>query len=665
MNERKIRQAWESFVSEGHVPPDFRQDIAESWVRSRGYSGIARRRNAPKLPEPELYRRKHENRALLNAARRALARTADFLADANSMIILTDAAGLIIETRGDPRVIDSGRDIHLERGGRWAENDIGTNAIGTAIAVRRPVQIHAAEHYCEDVQRWTCAASPIRHPVDQDMLGVVDISGPVKTFNPQSLALAVSVSQQIEALLLQNVQDTREELLRVFLSRRSRWQNDEIVVLDSRGAIIYATDAGLAALALDHPDIAAGRSIDQLRGVPLSLWQSLVQGSLPSAEIEIIGAAQRHGMAEGQSLTDGQIGAVLTFPSRRRARPAAVKAPAGDTVALDDILGESPAMRETFERVRRMAASRAPVLIEGETGVGKELFARAIHAMGAAAGAPFIPVNCGGMSRDLIASEIFGYEKGAFTGADDQGRAGRMEAADGGTLCLDEVGEMPMSLQPYLLRVLEDGVVYRVGSNVGRSVNVRLISMTNRDMLSEVDGGNFRRDLYYRIATLRLVIPPLRERGDDVLLIAEHMLHRSARAMGLPTPMLDNEVRDLFRRYPWPGNVRELRNVVENMVVLGSAYLTMREVPGEIVRTVAGGRHGPARGEAAGSVHADMSAPGAGDDRLQQWSEAQRAVIERELAQTGGNISLTAKRLGIARSTLYAKLDKYGFRRDG
>lgn len=632
------------------MPPDFRRDIADSWLRSRGYMSMTRRRNAPKLPEPELYRRKNENRTLLNATRSALAHTADFLAEANSMIILSDAAGLIIETKGDPRVIDSGRDIHLERGGRWAEKDIGTNAIGTAIAMKRPVQIHAAEHYCEDVQRWTCAASPVRHPVDQDILGVIDISGPVRTFNPQSLALAVSVSQQIEASLLQDVQDTREDLLRVFLSRRARWQSDEIVVLDNRGVVIYATDAGLAALTRTDPDIVIGRPIEQLRRVPLSLWGSLVQGTLPSAEIEVIDAARRSEVGEGE------IGAVLTFPARRKAAAPTARRPAEEAVALTDILGESPAIRETVERVKRMAASRAPVLIEGETGVGKELFARAIHALGSAGNAPFIPVNCGGISRDLIASEIFGYDKGAFTGADDQGRAGRMEAAHGGTLCLDEIGEMPTNLQPYLLRVLEDGVVYRVGSNTGRSVNVRLISMTNRDLLSEVDSGNFRRDLYYRVATLRVTIPPLRTRGEDVLLLAEHMLRRSARTMGLPVPTLDNELRDLFMRYRWPGNVRELRNVVENMVVLGSTHLTVAEVPDEIIRAVA---------DPFSSTTGTGGVLGADNDRLPQWSEAQRAVIERELAQTGGNISLTARRLGIARSTLYAKLEKYRVRRDG
>ncbi len=649
MNERDIRRAWESFVSEGRVPADFRQDIAASWARSRGYASIARRRNAPKLPEPELYRRKHENRILLNAARSALARTADFLTEANSMLILTDPGGVIIETQGDPRAIDFGRDVHLERGGRWAEDDIGTNAIGTAIAMRRPVQIHAAEHYCEDVQRWTCAASPVRHPIDQEMLGIVDISGPAGTFNPQSLALAVSVSQQIEALLLQHVHGTREQLLQVFLSRRARWQNDEIILVDNRGVVIHATDAALAALSRDYPGMAVGSSIEPLRGLPPDLWRALLQGTFPRAEVELIGSAQTGDASEGQ------IGAVLAFPARRgRPRTAVARAEAGVAIALDDILGESAVMRETFERVRRMAASRAPVLIEGETGVGKELFARALHTLNAVDGAPFIPVNCGGMSRDLIASEIFGYEKGAFTGADDQGRAGRMEAADGGTLCLDEVGEMPMSLQPYLLRVLEDSVVYRVGSNVGRPVNVRLISMTNRDMAAEVTAGNFRRDLYYRIATLRLAIPPLRERGDDILLLADHMLHKIARAMGVPAPSFDTEALDAFRRYAWPGNVRELRNVVENMVVLGNARLTISDVPDEIAR--AAGNGAPVRAPVV---------PGEVGDGTPQWGDLQRAVIERELAQAGGNISLAAKRLGIARSTLYIKLEKYGFRGNG
>ena len=213
MDEREVRSAWEKFVARGVAPAGMRTAVAASWRRSRAHHVPVESKMAPLLAEAELFRHRSKHASLLHAARPALASSSAFLSDANSIMILTDPCGVIIDTQGDPRVIDAGRSNHLEHGGRWAEADIGTNAIGTAMAEARPVQIHAAEHFCEDIQRWTCAAAPVRHPLDGEILGVVDISGPACTFSPQSLAFAVSVSQHVEGMLAQATKCDHEQLL--------------------------------------------------------------------------------------------------------------------------------------------------------------------------------------------------------------------------------------------------------------------------------------------------------------------------------------------------------------------------------------------------------------------------------------------------------------------
>ena len=211
-------------------------------------SGHGRPPRAPLVADAELFRHRSKYASLRHAARCALENSKTFLSDANSIMILTDPTGLIIDTQGDARVIDAGRTVHLEHGGRWSEADIGTNAIGAAMAESRPVQIHGTEHFCSEVQRWTCAAVPVHDPADGELLGVVDISGPASTFNPQSLALAVSVGHHVESVLAQSLKQDHEKLLCHFLAKRSLWVTEECIVLDRRGAILHATERGHGAM---------------------------------------------------------------------------------------------------------------------------------------------------------------------------------------------------------------------------------------------------------------------------------------------------------------------------------------------------------------------------------------------------------------------------------
>jgi transcriptional regulator of acetoin/glycerol metabolism len=638
--QTEIQRASARFIENGTIPETVRRLVVTSWQRSQHHGISVERMRAPIIPETELVERYSTNSTLVEAARPALRQARLFLADADSMIVVTDPSGLILETAGDPRTIDFGHVIHLEQGGLWKETDIGTNAIGTAIAALEPVQIHGEEHFCEKVRVWTCAATPIWHPQDGDLMGVVDISGPARTFNPQSLAFAVAVRHQIEGALAQSINLEHERLLRYFLKKRSLWANEHIVAVDQRGAIVYGAEGALRTLDTHNPGLASNGRISSLKNVPGVAWGATLRELLPSASIEPVIDRNR------------QIGVVLVLHNRRRASVSTIEHPLTERLLdFDEILGESAVMQEVRERARKMALTSAPILIEGETGVGKELFARAIHSIGTTSSGPFVPVNCGGIPRELFGSELFGYSKGAFTGAREQGHAGKIEAADGGLLCLDEVGEMPLELQPFLLRVLEDGVVYRIGSNEGRPVRVRLVSMTNRDLLAEAEAGRFRRDLYYRIAVLRLTIPPLRNRADDVVSLTHHFARMAASRLERPLPEFDEEVLQVFSLYVWPGNVRELRNVVENMILLGNSdRLRLDDVPMEV------------RQHASSKVSAPLLQL-TGSSASPNLRLSERAAIESALAEARGNITNAAKRLGIARSTLYRKLEEYGIAR--
>src|SRR5437762_4198899 len=306
MDQREVRTAWEKFVERGALSTDLRSSIAASWQRSKNYLVMIDRPMAPLVADAELFRHRSKHAPLRHAARCALQNSRTFLRDANSIMVLTDPTGLVIDTQGDDRVIDAGRTVHLEHGGRWSEADIGTNAIGAAIAESKPVQIHGTEHFCSEVQRWTCAAVPLHDPTDGELLGVVDISGPASSFNPQSLALAVSVGHHVESVLAQSVRQDREQLLCHFLGKRSQWLNEECVVLDRRGMILHATARALAALQNHRRGIDDDTPTRFLKTLPFDEWPVKLKELLPNASFDLV-----------ENETSG-IGAILVLHARRR-----------------------------------------------------------------------------------------------------------------------------------------------------------------------------------------------------------------------------------------------------------------------------------------------------------------------------------------------------------
>ncbi|WP_420347962.1 sigma-54 interaction domain-containing protein [Pelagibius sp.] len=353
------------------------------------------------------------------------------------------------------------------------------------------------------------------------------------------------------------------------------------------------------------------------------------------------------------------------------------------------MVGESPAMQRVFDTIRRFALPSAPVLIQGESGTGKELAAQAIHERSAYASGPFIAINCGGLPASLVASELFGHEKGAFTGA-HQRKIGKLEAANGGTLFLDEIGDMPLELQPHLLRFLQEQTIERVGSNTPIRLNCRVIAATNRNLDRMIRKEQFREDLFHRLNCLTLELPPLRERGDDIALVGAFFAKRFAAEMQVKDRFLSEEALSAMRRYPWPGNVRELISKVRRAVVMtDSEWLT----PGDLgLADAPAGAPEAASRPVAGSLAS--SRPGATSDSLppidlgslaaaspfpqgpepcsgpattleQAKAKIEEKLVRDALGKHAHNITVAARDLGVSRVTLYRLIEKYSIRGQG
>lgn len=318
-----------------------------------------------------------------------------------------------------------------------------------------------------------------------------------------------------------------------------------------------------------------------------------------------------------------------------------LKARLADTFSTSGIIGNASALKDILERVVQVAPTEVTVLLEGESGTGKEKIANLIHENSQRKGRAFVKVNCGALTRSILESELFGVVKGAFTGA-DRDRAGLFEAAQGGTIFLDEIGEMDLESQVRLLRVIEEREVMRVGSTRAVPIDVRIIAATNRDLLEQVDTGEFREDLYYRLAVIRLKLPPLRERKEDIPLLFNYFVTEFNEKYSRSVTGLSPELLKFFENYDWPGNIRQFRNVLEGMVVMAREdVLELEDLPDNLSRT-------PRNKDVSDEIK-----PGISMDRYE------KAIIKKNLAHFGGNREQTAKALGISERTLYRKIKEY------
>jgi transcriptional regulator of acetoin/glycerol metabolism len=636
----ETEQTWERFVRfRGHDPGEGRGVVMDSWKRCRSLDMAPEVSAARKLVKESVVEDLWANHLLHENLVPYIHSLTDTMMPSRHLVVFTDADGLILKVTGESAIRQAAEKMNFVPGSNWREDQAGTNAIGTCLFLGAPVQIFAAEHFCAPVHPWTCSAAPITDPATHQVLGVIDLTGFREYHHPHSLAVVQSIARAIEDRLRDTLELERFAIFGEYLELAARYPDTLLIALD-RGAQVIRCSSSI----WDHGWIDEQ---NQLRLLPDgyahkedgTTWEV----ESPNGRYKwILHHCYRHHQRVGTIIQ-----AVPVFALGGRFKPQQAYSKSHDKedtpmslASFSSLIGKAPKFLEAVNQARSVARHDSPVLLLGETGTGKELMAQAIHSASHRAAGAFIAVNCGAFPHELIGSELFGFEGGSFTGAAKEGRAGKFEAADGGTIFLDEIGELPLSLQPYLLRVLDTGEITRIGSHFSRHLELRIIAATNQNLETMVDKGTFRRDLFYRLNVVPIILPPVRERPGDAIRILEYFLKRSAQKTGLPVPAISPAVAVVIENYPWKGNVREIRNVSERIMAArpSNGVVSLHDLPESFHDVVA---------------HVRQSSLSDAGLRKQEMD-----WILHVLDECNGNISLAAKRLGIHRSTLYRKLGK-------
>lgn len=641
----RIASAREKLQTGGDLPDDtVRQVIKDSWERCMdGHVDPLIAKRSLELDGDQLQSLKQQNQELISASSIIMREVKELLAESGTIMHLVAPSGTILSYEGDPATLELASNYNLTPGANWSEHAAGTNAIGTALKNATPVQVHAFEHYCENISRWTCSAAVIRDPFERRLLGAVNISGLENTLHDYCLALAISGARRIEGQFAQFKLAKRDALLYATINRFTSSGNDGALLFDLDGKLVRTNPQADRVLA------ARGIKIDLTPYNPILTLND--EGDYFAESVPVLNQIDQRWVEPvvHQGNTIGYL-AIISLPSRhpqaqsgRTSNNLTSSSTPAKTKGFGRLVGQSSVFQMAVQLAKRLAKAPIPVLLQGETGVGKELFARAMHEEGKTQNGEFVALNCGGLSRDLLAGELFGHVEGAFTGARRGGMPGKIESANGGTLFLDEIGEMPIDLQPMFLRVLQESEICRVGETRPRKVNFRLVAATNRDLSQEVAEGRFRMDLYYRISSMTLTIPPLRERKGDVSLLAVNIFTHLLEQHSGGERRLSNTLLELLEKHSWPGNIRELSNLITATFFLSDqGELGPGDLPKDFISAN------------AETVNARDSNP---------LHLAEKDVITRAIREQAGNLTKVAKELNIAKSTLYIKLKKYGLQR--
>jgi transcriptional regulator of acetoin/glycerol metabolism len=540
-----------------------------------------------------------------------------------------DADGRMLSSEGDPHALEGLAEINFAPGGLWTEQAAGTNGPGTALATGAPAHIVGAEHFCQAWHRWHCAAVPVRHPLTGGVIGVLDISGFREYAHPHSLNLAHALVLAIEQMLGAREVERRYLTLRTFTDLAARYPGDGMLAVDRASRVLLESPGASALLPFRYPEEQRAMFAELL---------TASSGPAPR-EVSLDFDALAGRRATWYPVLDGRtvVGGCLLL-ERRADRGIRALKPAATRYSFRDVIGESPRLLGAVRLARAAADTALPVLLLGESGTGKEVFAQAIHEAGARRDRPFVAVNCAALPRELIESELFGYEGGAFSGARREGGTGKFEAADGGTIFLDEIGELSPTAQAALLRVLQEGEITRVGSPRGRRVDVRVIAATNQRIEDAVASGRLRQDVYHRLNVLSIELPALRDRVEDLRLLAGMFVAEASRELSRPGAAVSEAVLERFERYQWPGNVRELKNLVRRLIATAVTFpVTLADLP-------------PVLGRSTESSSASADHPGQEQELLMEVVASARTMAE------------AAARLGITRSTLYRRMERFGLR---
>ena len=627
---------------------------------------------------------------LLSLVRPVMEDLHQFVEESPCVVVFADVEARIMDYFGDRVIQEELEHLSLSIGASWKEERQGANALALALQESFPIQLDGAMHYRAALHPLYPSAAPV-HDLLGRAVGVLGVIGRHETCHPHTLGMITAAAQAISNQLqmqvwLSNANDLLAELKTILETL------PEGILLLRRDGVISQMNAPAGSMLGLMPEKVTGRRLSDVLPLPAVLAQAILRQQQLADEELVFDTV--HGRAPclcslkaiSSYRPETGLETIVSSPGLLLSEPVAADGfvmilrsiervqklvnrmtGAHARLTFANVVGESPALKEAMRLARLAANSNSTVLLHGETGTGKEIFAQSIHNSSARTDGPFVAVNCAAIPRELINTELFGYEGGSFTGADRQGRSGKFEQAHRGTLFLDEIGDMPLDLQTALLRAIETHTIVRVGGQRVIPVDVRIIAATHKDLREEARRGNFRSDLFYRLNVLTIHIPALRERADDLPLLVQHFLQRQSRAMGRALT-ITQEAMASIQAYNWPGNIRELENMLERVtylmpkssIAVDDLPLELQQIGGhvELSRQSTSGRSVDTKKnhQSLQQLTPDVDTAGALKERS---SNAEIQAIVQALDASDGQITRAAVLLGISRTTLWRKMAKY------
>jgi sigma-54 dependent transcriptional regulator, acetoin dehydrogenase operon transcriptional activator AcoR len=642
--------------------------VANSWARCLNVHRLdpSQPRRPPILDRNTLLTHHARMADMIDCARYEMTTLYQQLGDAESAVVLTDTDGVILHMVSSPEFERVVQPMGLQVGAVWSEAEAGTNGMGTCVAAARPIAVRLDDHFFTHYTSLTCSAVPVHDP-SGEMAGVLDVTSRSQMSQQHLLVLLGMTARMIENRLI----DLRfRDAHPIHFHSRPEFiytLHEGKLIVDGEGQVLAANRSALFQLGLDSVREIRTRRLDDIFQTTLDdMLQRSHRSSFHPVVTYRAGAAHRFFAVARQPAHDEASplrarDMLSSEPSRVQLPPRASPTAGTATRAVAPTLPPrslqpTPSFADArlqahLATARRVIARGTPVLLRGETGAGKEVFAHAVHNGSPRASGPFIAINCASLPENLIESELFGYRAGAFTGAERRGRRGKIALSDGGTLFLDEIGDMPLGLQARLLRVLDERTVTPLGADDAQPVDFQLLSASHRHLGDLVAEGRFREDLYYRLAGIELMLPALRERSDRAELIRSVLADE-----GAPDASLSPAVWDLLMRHPWPGNVRQLRHVLRSAVALADgAVMTPEHLPSLVLSAPAAGGASPASGVHDSAVSVAAPEPVA---VLAPALAQERQDLIALLETLRWNVSQVAKDLGVSRNTLYRRMHK-------
>lgn len=659
--QQEMKETWKAFVTGSMVNQSrIRPEILNSWNRCLNKVNPFQKKVPVILKGGEYKKIYDKNKEMLEISIPVMEFLNQFVKGSGFIIALADNQGYILKVIGDEDILNTVKNINFIPASNWDEQIIGTNAIGTCLVTDKPLQIYAYEHWCICVQVGVCSCAPIHDPDSGKLIGALDMTAAdCKKVHPHTLGMVVAAVGSIEAQLAAKRNWMSSQLANEYKSLIMESISDGLLAIDNAGTINHINQKAIDLLNLYGNPM--GENIFHLlkrRFGKLENYRDFfhILNSQEKIDGEFVTIFTESGVIKctvnSRSLWEGgnTRGKIILIQEISKIKKL-INRVVGNRARtfFPDIIGQNVKMLNCLELASKAAKTSSNILLVGETGTGKDLFAQAIHNSSSRANEPYIAINCAAIPKDLLGSELFGYSDGAFTGAKRGGNPGKFELADQGTIFLDEIGEMPLGMQTFLLRALEEKSIMRIGGKGTIPVDVRIIAATNKDLAKEVALGNFRSDLYYRLNVISIELPPLRERKEDIPLLIDHLVKKIAQTMGKVVTGISPEFFDTLLLYDFPGNVRELQNLIEKAICMTNENedeLSLRSLPFAISSL-----------NKKQTLETNQNV----DTRIlnKYRLNAEREIIKSFMENHKVNKSQIAKELGIARSSLYRKLEKF------